>query len=811
MTTRGQGWRAPALVLALAGAWPAARADAGGEAPPAPSGPEARSKALVAAQQRFAGVLGPCGRGEPCGDGLALAGGGTKAAAYAMGVLAAAVDAAEADPDPPRDEGGRPRPLGRIGMVSSVSGGGYASYFLYSKVAARQEGDAVTDFMADCLPDEYQADFSADALARLQRPGPGGLCASQAASAFRFQRFVRCRQDVLEQDCRPGFGGDAASNNRNAAMLIFGTAVSLVPNFLARTVFDWPVNLSVSRAAYKQGIGSAYGLYPTTWPLRAPARPGGPPAPITDIVDVCDAEHFANCLKVSYHPRAQGSAQVDPRTLTFDRLRQMVLRREMPLWIINATASRSRSIFGWTREGQRDFSQYTMHITPHGMYSGFHGDQGPAYLERTLENPLEAVVTAAAFFDANQTALRQPTRLLSAGLLHLGNLDWGRDIPNEQRRDPAGPDTPENRYVGRFDMALHQLLPTAPWPWSWWGGHNALLALPTYFADGTLRTLGHMDQRDEDGEYPGDSVYIRLSDGGNNDNTGAYAVVRAGATHVFISDHAQDRKGSMGDMCRLSRELGLRRMVVPGQDQPVRMRLVLPGLMGFDKHCKGLGDAESAPELGSPRPDPAKEPPPPTRPFWDEEDEDDKAGYGVHRWRRPVVVGCIVPQPDQAAEATKSEAIACDLSQPGVRRVYLLKPAIDLPGLMPQGPDGLLPACPGSSGADCDAEIAGRRGGGMAEVAAYLKHHPVAEGGKGFPQHGTVSMTFASDAARYGAYRELARHQMGRALQLRAAGDEAFRQELACQRGRPQHLSDTSAPDPANAGNLASCDPRWGW
>ncbi|MDP3007949.1 MAG: patatin-like phospholipase family protein [Methylococcales bacterium] len=50
--------------------------------------------------------------------GIALAGGGTKAAAYSMGVLTAVAK---------NDE-----ELARIDAISSVSGGSYASLFLYS-------------------------------------------------------------------------------------------------------------------------------------------------------------------------------------------------------------------------------------------------------------------------------------------------------------------------------------------------------------------------------------------------------------------------------------------------------------------------------------------------------------------------------------------------------------------------------------------------------------------------------------------------------------------------------------------------------
>lgn len=724
--------------------------------------------------QGMQAILSPCRPADaqapsPCTDGLALAGGGTKAAAYAMGVLAAMADADSAE-----------RPFGGIGAISSVSGGGYAAYYLYSKLALDRPADAkarhaaLQDYFADCLPDAYDkllgAVLPGGQHEALQKSGPGALCSrAGAASDFRFQRFVRCRQDVLEQDCRPSMQeSDHASNNRNAALMVTATVLSVVPNLLARTVFDWPVNLSVTRAAYRQGIGSAYGLYPLRWPLVPAGQASAQGADIGDIVEVCDAANFRNCQRLSYHPRSQGSAQVAEGTLTFETLRQMTRARQVPLWIINATAAKNRSLFGWARAGQRDFSRYTLHMTPEGMYSGYHGAFDAAFLDRHLD-PLEAVVTAAAFFDSSETAVAQPWRLGWALAQHALVLDWGIDIPNPQVPEPQ--------------QLVHQMLPTTPWPWS----GSALRPMPAYFADGVLRSIGNVEQTDPSGDFPGSSAFIRLSDGGNNDNLGAAALVQAGVTRLFIADHAQDRDGTMQDLCRLHNELRLR----------FRQRLVVPALADLATHCQSFIDESERFWLPSPPAhvidaDRPQAWPAIPKPRLAERDR----GYDILAWPRPVLVGCIVGQDDVAGDDVIERCATGSSSAIAARRVFIVKPALDLAAVRavpPRLPVGLA------------RRVAG---GGMAEVVGYVHVRGVdgQRGGDAFPQHSTVFMTFASDAARFGAYRELGRFQMAQALQLRQAGDAAFAREMRCQRDMLRLTGDPS-PRPA----APDCDAAWGW
>ncbi|EFX59918.1 hypothetical protein DAPPUDRAFT_346417, partial [Daphnia pulex] len=118
-------------------------------------------------------------------SGLALAGGGTKAASYSMGILSTLAS----------DE---KNALAEMTAISSVSGGGYAALFLYSKLMLGTNDPSLkpADYFKDCIPSAYQGLLPDEAAHLPDQP----LCDTQTRQRdeFRFQQFVRCRQDVLE-------------------------------------------------------------------------------------------------------------------------------------------------------------------------------------------------------------------------------------------------------------------------------------------------------------------------------------------------------------------------------------------------------------------------------------------------------------------------------------------------------------------------------------------------------------------------------------------------------------------------------------
>ncbi|MBK8065210.1 MAG: patatin-like phospholipase family protein [Betaproteobacteria bacterium] len=664
--------------------------------------------------------------------GVALAGGGTKAAAYGMGVLAAISDA---------------NMYGEIDAISTVSGGGYAAFFLYSKVLLREDAreadkPQIRDFFADCIPHVYASVLPATAANRLCAP-PSSMDAKM--ERFRFQQFVRCRQDVLENDCSHRAEGDDHGEYVNTGALVAASALTFVPNFVARTLFDWPVNLSPTRHAYMQGIGTTYGLYPRT------ARAAEPSA---DLSDRCDDAHFLNCDMRS------GSARLNPRGLEFGDLKAHLKKpgaEPMPTWLINATASRSRSIFGWAREGRRDFGKYTLQMSPYLARSGLYGriDRYAEYLDL-----LGATTAAAAFLDSNQTGIAQPWRMGLALAQHAFAFDWGVDIPNPN--------------VGNGWRALHVALPLWPWPWTK-PGSIPNLPFPTYFADGGLRQLGESAESGRRPDGRRNSAYIRLLDGGNNDDLGAYSLLEAGIRHVVIADHAQDGKGQMGDLCLLHNEVRLRMAT---------KHLVVPGRESFAEFCakdvaeSECGDRACAREaLGLPAEVAA-----------DPDAEAMKRGYPIKAWSHPVLLACVrdLRQPSNPDQPCQGEVDAW---------IYVVKPALDLHSFIEKYIDGhlVLEKARAVHFADKgETDLAGacdKANGSLCEVAAYVAALPFGKDEMSrrgpFPQHTTVGMTFASDGMTYGAYRELARWQAGVALRWIGKDRQALAAEAARQGAAP--------------------------
>jgi hypothetical protein len=603
---------------------------------------------------------------------VALAGGGTKAASYAMGVLGAL-----AEKDKLKD----------TGAISTVSGGSYAAFFLYSKLLHDSkvgEPDALRNakrYFEDCIPGAY-----ADVL-------PGAkLCGDNAHIVYPFQRHIRCRQDILEDPCEPEAFATDGSEWINTLGLAWATTVAQAPNFIARSLFDWPVNLSPSRSAYRHGLATVYGLYPIKAML-----------PGQNTVDACRNGQFVNC--------APGSdVLLDRETLAFANLKPLHEKGGAPLWVLNSTATPSRSIFSWATHYSRDFEHHIFQMSPYAMRSEHFGH---VELDRDFDL-LEATTTSAAFLDTNELSLGQPWRLIAALGLHFGALDWGIDVPNPN--------------VGAGYRTMHILLP-----------------FPLYYLDGGLRLSGGKSDRNDN------SSFIRLLDGGSEDNLGAYTLIEAGFKTILISDHAADRYGEMVDVCRLKHQLATR-------EKKPRLKLIMPALAHLDDVCapvaRDSAGCEREPHLCG----------------LAEKDEriadEKKLRYPMHAWSLPVVLGCAVPE-------SQNE---CD-DKPSTIRILLLKPAFDLKKALAQqlrkdGSGHFRVYRPQGEETEWPLPL---------EAAAYVAleanetgHLPdLAEHGT-FPQNSTVTMTFNSNSLLYGAYKDLARQHALAALKYVSYDGSAF-------------------------------------
>lgn len=677
--------------------------------------------------------------------GVALAGGGSKAAAFSMGILTG-LSEREAFRD--------------VGAISSVSGGSYAAFFLFSKWMIDLEGtqgkavDPLAQrYFEDCIPSGYRRYLSRHAKAGVTPrycrfdPQAGPLPQTDAeAGVPPFQPFVRCRQDVLEGDCNFESVSEDRTGYVHALALTGVTLATVVPNLVTRTLFDMPLNYAPTRLAYRDGIGTAYGLYPTgarayTQATLAEACTGGntetPPERIQPSA-------FKNCQARDSFVRMRTDG------MTFARLQAAYQdSADMPVWVLQATSSPNRSLFGWAGVNQQNFDRYVLSMSPFAQCSGHFGsvlmpsgDSNSAVdaLGSQL-NLLDAVNASAAFLDANQVKLPQPGRLLAALGLHALNLDWGIDI----RNNLAG-------ATGR-------------------GYVHSALPFPLYYLDSLHAAVVERKPSNQR------SAYIRVIDGGNSDDLGAYTLIQGGYPTVIISDHSGDADGAMEDLCRLAIELPRRR---------TRLHLRLPGLKDFDAGCAHqarLSEPDEAPE-DAPHaytaPPPAPMPPPHHYPIW--------------AWTHPVLLGCLVRDADQpACQCTPAQASqgACqDGAWHAAQRVIVIKPAFDMVAFAHQQLDdtGLLRDCGEHTVLPCEAASYVLSRAPLNKVAQVARLAP--EGttlpdsafkGLDFPQHNTVFSTFNSSAYLYGAYKDLGAHLMKQAWARAQLPDADFAQAVAEQ------------------------------
>lgn len=624
--------------------------------------------------------------------GIALAGGGSKASAFGIGVLAGLADTDLLD---------------TANYISSVSGGSYAAYFHYAHhVLPRRSNDrerpTSKQLYWDCVllpepgattPDTYNAirKFGGCKSQHLQ---PMRRADESAPPDNRYQAFLRCQQDML----RPGVCSTQTTTRDlgMSALAILGTVTLFPVSNVATTLFDWGYGVSPSQSTYRNGIGVGFGTT-SVQPGELAQASGGRRLGIT-----CAPESGA----IAKDCDSQGLfVTPNGHELTFQELRAGLLASRqpgevpLPFWIINAAAPRYRSAFGWWTLGSKDSTNsdmFEMTAVSHG--SGRYGYvSAPVSLHRM--NVLDAVGASAAFLDANQTVVLQPWRGLVGVGLHLLNLDWGSDIANYNVSD-------ERRQ-------LHKAM---PFPFYWLDSSISKLSTKTPAETNRIR-----------------SSFIRLIDGGNGENLGVYSLIKRKVKTILVVDASQDSKGQFLDICALAGRF-------ENAPKSVASHLYIPGLQGFEDHCKKLN-------LGK------------------------AGGYDLHAWKFdfPVLAGCL--RVDKGSDSPNQ----CADLQPNDFRLLIVKPALNLerfvrtqtlpPNLQDKSSTSYrkLTRCllpdegngPGTSLLNCDTS-----------TFLLLNWSDDRRKCQVFPQHSTVFMTIDSSATLFGAYRELARQYVHQAAPL---------------------------------------------
>lgn len=579
--------------------------------------------------------------------GLALAGGGSKSAPFALGVLAGLQESGA---------------LANVDVISSVSGGSYAALYYYARLLADGGGtgdDAYTRrnrMFWDCLPADYQRLFSEPPV--LWSPtNLYGLCPDRTGiylssnpgdgDPLAQASHLRGYQDVFGKK----FDYSRTTDSRTSTAIEFSRLVGYnsvllgIPALFANSLFDWRLEMSPSKEVYGAGIRRTYGRDAT--PLQPPvptSRPDGDP-----------------------HSVAR---------MTFDSLRTIYeagrgTKAQIPLWIINATAGTTR----FKQDGDGSF-RFTGEVngfefTPYGYGSKAFG--WVPWEAKEMQPALQvagAVGASAAFFDSQQrvTGGRYFGPLINGGL-HVFNLSWGSDIPNYNK-------TRGQFYKGRV---VHGFL---PWPF--------------YVMHAWRKT-------DE-------ALYIHLSDGGQSENLGAYALLRRGITDIIVVDSASDSRYDFGDLCELDRQL-------------LTSRVEIDALPKFSEKC----------------------------------------GKG----KNPLAVKDKLPAPVLRGRVCDDIGLVCD-DENAIARLYIIKPVLNLEDPFPR----LSLAQMKRDAANRNLRFGDCRAGTDAypcEVIGFLLNN---RGGP-FPQHSTVRVTANSSPYIYGAYKELGRFY-GRQLEIADQQERGF-------------------------------------
>lgn len=650
--------------------------------------------------------------------GLALAGGGTKAASFAMGVMAGLNDAGLLDD---------------VDVISSVSGGGYASYFYFSKLM-KSNGNSnsiqVSSIFNSCMSqlgqDYFGGDDSCYAGSRgmpivsskmldKKYPIDAGvfyqkICPQSSVDVFydcqiiddyKFQSHLMGRLDFLNND--EDYSNRNSNNNDssyfNTAVLIGETILTWPLHWFANGVFDWRLNISPSQIQYQNGIMRGYGYTPL------------------DFNDAKLNDGWSEINKTSKGDSGGGRGinwsdfDMEIKAQSFSNLEKLYASNEkVPLWVINTT-NVSSNVLGFSKNNMLND---IFEVTPFAYGSVKHG-----YINATIEgkNIPDLVLASAAFLD-----YQQDLKPIANPFMRAANVYWGININNPERAD--------------WERALHDFLP-----------------FPLYMLQpGWSRS----------GEEP---LYFHLSDGGQADNLGIVSLIRRKTENIIVADESYDRNASMEDFCKVANS-GIQGDPAFGVDDhgiPLyRWVIALPEEGSLYGECDNFIDGKKY-----------------------------NASNSVYRWKKPVVHGVVFIIKNDGSNKKYSDfsRYVSDNSKDGFcpsvnevgtqcLNVFWLKPAYDI-----SLADLAVKKCP---------EKMFNRKGCLAQyilsdeyaikyppsiLAFYLNNSGLIQENDPdsyFPQDSTVFNTLNSSPPIYSAYRDLGRFYSYLAAMLYEKNFEAY-------------------------------------
>lgn len=317
--------------------------------------------------------------------GIALSGGGSKSAPFAMGVLKQFIKRGWLDD---------------VDIISSVSGGSYSAYYLYSKeIYMNQHPNKkmkLEDFFKNCELDEFYDETSFKDYNKTKKE----KCKKYGVYQSHVKRYQDLLSFVQSETARSASHWD---DIKATGTVVGGSLASIITapfHDISNTLFDWKIELSPTQYLYKEGIIRAYGKIPEN--------------------------------KNTY------------KNETFEDLQSTLdNNKSLPLWIINTSNFKKN----WWKDAftsdNPDLNYTIFEITPYGFGSMEHNYTFDSPSKLGLDLP-RATLASAAFFDALGDDWYQG---LVFGGMHLLNMRWGVKIPSYTQNTK--------------DQLTHNLL---PWP-----------------------------------------------------------------------------------------------------------------------------------------------------------------------------------------------------------------------------------------------------------------------------------------------------------------------------------------------------------
>jgi hypothetical protein len=584
--------------------------------------------------------------------GLALMGGGSQAGGFALGVLKRLVDT---------------ETIHEVDVLSSVSGGGYAALYLYSRAAYAQRMARPNDpddfkkslkslfdhrfeycFGREKAPNDPNAlgvgrfkirtldwataknvDSPINSHLGSERDCKGysiinpytgkpesveleDTCRHAAASARAIggasMMFTRCHQDLFSSGFSKSSRTGQPGNWGRVGAEVIASVLSAPLYWATNIALDTRLQTTPSRYTYRTGIYRAFGHLPECW-IEAEKGRGA-----NEKDTYCDAASFEMRPHSDYLHSSYG--------LKFETLKDLSSAdraKRLPMWVINA-ATPTRPFWDLRRSDSADMDGFRFEFTPFGFGGHRHGyiENSPTELDVDV---MTALLASAGFLDIAQRVYQPVSN--GAGLL-LGNLlnaDWSTSIPN------------------------YRLSP---------GLRTAIAAIPA-----PLHALTRLDEASMRSK-------IHLGDGGiSRDTFGAVALIERGVRHIFISDHVDDRAADdsnsstgvqMQVFCELSQMLEKKNLRMVFRGRPDRPAHPHDASFKSDQHCRFVGKGN--PDQGLWLPKATVVP--------GNRQDGDVSRLDYRKWQRPLWEGEI-----QCIDASVCPSIANGV------RIYLMKTAIN--------------------------------------------------------------------------------------------------------------------------------------